>query len=90
MGLLIAHAFKETNIRVILKVEVIWQYKLAELKGSKLQYEPNKVIHNISSYPLFSVEQSLLCKGLTFALQPQKLKFENHLLPSESLFRDFF
>ena len=61
---------------------------MAELKGSKLQHDPSKVIHNISSYQLSKVEQSLLCKRLNFGLQ--KLKFENHLLPFELLLTDIF
>ena len=63
-------------------------YKLAELLGSKLQHEPKKVIHNYSSYNLSKVEISLLLKGLNFSLPPKKLRFENHLLPFELLYRD--
>ena len=62
--------------------------KLAELLGSKSQYDPNKVIHNYSSYDLSKAEISLLLKGLNFSLRPKKLKFENHLLPFELLYRD--
>ena len=56
--------------------------------GSKLQHDPNKVIHNYSSYDLSKAEISLLLKGLNFSLPPKKLKFENHLLPFELSCRD--
>ena len=46
------------------------------------------VIYNYSSYNLTQTEISLLPKGLNFSLPPQKLKFENHLLPFELLYRD--
>ena len=56
--------------------------------GTKLQHDPEKVIYNFSSYELTQTEISLLLKGLNFSLLPQKLKFENHLLPFELLYRD--
>ena len=55
--------------------------------GTKLKH-PEKVIYNCSSYELTQTEISLLLKGLNFSLPPQKLKFENHLLPFELLHRD--
>ena len=84
------HTFKESKIRSILTIEGTQQYKLAGLNGSKLQPDPSKVIHNISSYQLSNVKQPLLCKGLNFALRPLKLKFENHGLPFKLLVRDIF
>ena len=56
--------------------------------GTKLQHDPEKVIYNFSSYELTQTGISLLLKGLNFSLTPQKLKFENHLLPFELLYRD--
>ena len=47
-----------------------------------------KVIHNFSSYNLSQTETSLLLKGLNFSLSPKKLKFENHLLPFDLLYRN--
>ena len=63
-------------------------HKLAELIGPKLHHNPNKIIHNFSSYQLSEIERSLLYKGLNFALPPKKLKFENYLLLFEILFRN--
>ena len=56
--------------------------------GTKLQHDPEKVIYNYSSYDLTQTEISRLLTGLNFSLPPQKLKFENHLLPFELLYRD--
>ena len=56
--------------------------------GGKLQHDPKKVIHDFSSYNLSQTETSLLLKGLNFSLPPMKLKFENHLLPFELLYRN--
>lgn len=39
--------------------------------GSKLDQNPDKVIHKFSSYQLSETEQSLLYKGFNFAL-PQR------------------
>ena len=63
-------------------------HKLAELIGPKLHHNPNKIIHNFSSYQLSEIEKSLLYKDLNFALPPKKLKFENDLLLFEFLFRN--
>ena len=43
----IFNKFNEGNIRIIKRVEEVQNYKLAELLGSKLQHDPNKVIHLI-------------------------------------------
>ena len=83
----ISNKFIEGNIRIIKQVEEVQDYKLAELLGSKLQHDPNKVIHNYSSYDLWKADISLLLKGLNFSLPPKKLKFENYL-PFELLYRD--
>ena len=59
-----------------------------ELMAGKLQHDPKKVIHNFSSYNLSQTETSLLLKGLNFFLSPKKLKFENHLLPFDLVYRN--
>ena len=86
----VSNNFISCNIKTIRKVENVQRYKLAELMGSKLHHNPNKIIHNFSSYQLSEIEKSLLCKGLNFALQPKKLKFENYLFPFELLFRNVY
>ena len=79
----VSNNFISCSIKTIRKVEDVQHYKLAELMGSKLHHNPNKIIHIFSSYQLSEIEKSLLCKGLNFALPPKKLKFENYLLPFE-------
>ena len=74
----ISNEFTESNIKAIKRVEEVQNYKLSELMGTKL----------FSSYDLTQTEISLLLKGLNFSLPPQKLKFENHLLSFELLYRD--
>ena len=78
----VSNNFISCNIKTIRKVDV-QHCKLAELMGSKLHHNPNKIIHNFSSYQLSEIEKSLLCKGLNFALPQKNLKFENYLLPFE-------
>ena len=46
------------------------------------------MIHNFSSYNLSQTETFLLLKGLDFSLPPKKLKFENHSLSFELLYRN--
>ena len=84
----ISSKFTESNIKAIKRVEEVQKYKLSELMGTKLQHDPEKVIYNFSSYKLSQTEISLLLKGLNFSLPPQKLKFDNDLLPFELLYRD--
>ena len=84
----ISNKFTESNIKAIKRIEKVQNYKLSELIGTKLQHDPEKVVYNFSSYDLTQIEISLLLKGLNFSLPPQKLKFENHLLPFELLYRD--
>ena len=55
--------------------------------GFKLEHDPEEVIYNLSLYDLTETEMSLLLKDLNLSLPPQKLKFENHLLLFELLYR---
>ena len=76
----VSNNFVSCNIKTIRKVKDVQRYKLAELMGSKLHHNPNKIIHNFSSYQLPEIEKSFLSKVLNFALPPKKLKFENYAL----------
>ena len=78
------------NIKTIWKVKDVQCYKLAELMGSQLHHNPNKIIHSFSSYQLSEIEKSLLCKGLNFALPPKQIKFEYYLLRFELIFRNIY
>lgn len=76
------------NIASINKIEVIQNKKLLELISHKKGHDPDQVIYNYSSHILTEHEKTLLAKGLNFALPPKKLKFDQHLLPFELLYRD--
>ena len=58
------------------------------LEVSKVSHDPDKIIFNYSSHELSKSEKSLLCKGLNFAIPPDKLEYSDYLLPFELLYRD--
>ena len=58
------------------------------IESSKTSHDPQKVIFNYSSHVLTESEKSLLCKGLNFAIPPDKLEYSDFLLPFELLYRD--
>ena len=58
------------------------------LEFSKVSHDPDKIIFNYSSYTLTKSEKRLLCKGLNFAIPPDKLEYLDYLLPFELLYRD--
>ena len=57
------------------------------IESSKTSHDPQKVILNYSSHVLTESEKSLLCKGLNFAIPPDKLEYADFLLPFELLYR---
>ena len=57
------------------------------LKNHELKLS-RKFIYNLLSYDLTQTEMSLLLKDLNFSLRRQMLKFVNHLLPFELLYKD--
>ena len=73
----VSNNFVNCNIKTLQKVEDFQHYKPAELMGSKLHHDPNKIIHNFSSYQLSEIEKSLIRKGLNFVLPLKSLKFKN-------------
>ena len=58
------------------------------LEFSKVSHDPSKISFNCSSYALSKSEKSLLCKGLNFAIPPDKLEYSDYLLPFELLYRE--
>ena len=58
------------------------------LEVSKVSHDPDKIIFNYSSHKLSKSEKSLLCKGLNFAIPPDKLEYSDYLLPFELLYCD--
>ena len=57
-------------------------------KSSKTLHDPEKVIFNCSSHVLKESEKSLLCKGLNFAIPPDKLEYSDFLILFELLYWD--
>ena len=51
-------------------------------------HNPDKIIVNHCSYQLSDIEETVLAKGLNFALPPKKLNYADYLTPYELLFRD--
>ena len=50
--------------------------------------DPEKVLLNFSNLPLTEHENSLLRRGLNFAIPPKNVNYADYLLPFELLFRD--
>ena len=58
------------------------------LEFFKVSHDSDKIIFNYSSHTLTKSEKSLLCKGLSFEIPPDKLEYLDYLLPFELLYRD--
>ena len=79
------------NDKAILKHKQIQNKKLNNLKVTTLEnssHDLDKVIFNFLDYKLTEREKSVLCKGLEFAISPNKLDYADFMLPFELLFRD--
>ena len=50
--------------------------------------DPDKVIFNFSGHVLNTTENSLLSKGLNFAIPPKNIKYADYMLPFGLLYRD--
>ena len=57
-------------------------------KPNNFKHDPQKVIHNLSSYDLSELEKRILVKGLNHSIAPQKLNYADYCLPFEMLFRN--
>ena len=53
-----------------------------------MSHDTQKVIFNYSSLALTDSEKYLLCKGLRFAIPPDKLEYSDFLLLFELFYRD--
>ena len=82
--------FLNKNDKKLKNQQHIHSKKLFNLgtESSKMSHDPQKVIFNYSSHVLTESEKSLLCKGLNFAIPPDKLEYSDFLLPFELLYRD--
>ena len=57
-------------------------------KNEYPQFVIDKCIYNFSDYKLTESEKSGLCKGLEFAIPPNKLEYADFMLPFELLPHD--
>ena len=69
--------FLNKNDRKLKNQQDIHSKKLFNLgiESSKTSHDPQKVIFNYSSHVSTESEKSLLCKGLNFAIPPDKLEY---------------
>ena len=86
----ITSLFFEPNIKAMEKIELKQNAKLIKIFEENVKHDPKQIIHNYSSHTLTPEQESLLIKGLNFALPPKKLKYEDYMLPFELLYRDFY
>ena len=86
---LVCCLFLNKNDKKLKNQQDIHSKKLFNLgiESSKTSHDPQKVIFNYSSHVLTGSEKSL-CKGLNFAIPPDKLEYSDFLLPFELLYRD--
>ena len=76
------------NTATLESIELRQNAKLAKLLEEKVSHDPKQNIHNFSSHALTPIQEQVLIKGLNYATPPKKLKYENHMLPFELLYRD--
>lgn len=82
------HLIERTNSNTIAHNKFIQDRKLQKLGYVNPDGLPtSKVIFNFSSRPLNSAEESLLRKGLNFALPTRKINYLSHFLPFELLYK---
>ena len=86
--LYVTSLFLESNLNSIEKVGIKQNVKLKKLIEANIKHNPKDIIYNFSSHTLTKDQECLLIKGLNFSLPPNKLRYEEYLLPYELLFRD--
>ena len=85
--LFITSLFLEKNAKTITEIELSQNSKLSKLVQDNPKHEVNDLIFNFSSHVLTGSQESILMKGLNYALPPKSLKYEDYLLNFELLFR---
>ena len=85
--LFITSLFLEKNVNCIEEIEISQNIKLSKLLEDCPRHEVSDLIFNFSSHVLTKSQESILMKGLNYALPPKSLKYENYLLNFELLFR---
>ena len=85
--LFITSLFLEKNVSNIREIEISQNIKLSKLLEECPKHETSDLIFNFSSHILTKPQESILKKGLNYALPPKKLKYEDYLLNFELFFR---
>ena len=85
--LYVTSLFLERNARLIEDIRLAQNIKLTKLKSETLKHNANDQIFNYSSHTLTKAQESLLMKGLNYALPPKRLKYEDYYLNFELFFR---
>ena len=80
--------FLERNTTELEKIELRQNAKLTRLIAENVRHDPKQIIHNFSSHELTPEQESVLMKGLNYAIPPKKLRYEDFMLPFELLYRD--
>ena len=86
--LFISSLFLEKNRRMLQKIEASQNNKLSKMLEEQPVHETDDLIFNFSNHVLTPAQQSILMKGLNFALPPKKLRHEDYLLNFELLYRN--
>ena len=79
--------FLVKNAEIIEEIELSQNAKLSKLVEDNSKHQVNDLIFNFSSHGLTDSQESILMKGLNYALPPKSFKYEDYLLNFEVLFR---
>ena len=80
--------YNKATTNTVSRDKTVHTKKLHNLGYSSFEeLPPDNVIFNLSSRNLTSVEESLLSKGLKFALPPERLSLEKYLFTFEKLYQ---
>ena len=85
--LFVTSLFLERNAEKIGEIESSQNIKLSKLLLDNPKHDVVDLIFNFSSHTLTKSQESLLMKGLNYALPPKSLKYEDYFLDFELLFR---
>ena len=85
--LFVTSLFLERNAKKIEEIESSQNTKLSKLLEDKPMHNVDDLIFNFSSHTLTRAQESILMKGLNYALPPKSLKYEDYLLDFELLYR---
>ena len=77
-----------SNDNILKSHDSIQQKKFNKLlRECKPKQDPEKIVFNFSNVTLTEAEKSLLVKGLSFSLPPEKLSYSDYLINFELFYR---